>query len=136
MSCKRNSISVLVITHDLGLVAGFCHRILVMYGGKIVEAGPANDIFERPGHPYTAGLLRSTPRLDVVNERLIAIDGSPPDPKNPLAGCAFRSRCPIAEAECRNQPTLESCGEGREAACWLPFRDCWNPDLKRRQTVI
>ena len=133
---KKLHLSVLVITHDLGLVAGFCHRILVMYGGQIVEAGPAAEIFERPGHPYTAGLLRSTPRLDVVNERLIAIDGSPPDPKNPLDGCAFRSRCPIAEAQCRDQPTLESCGDGRTAACWMPYRDCWNPDLTRRQTVV
>ena len=125
---NKLQLSVLIITHDLGLVAGFCHRIMVMYGGQIVESGPANEIFQRPGHPYTAGLLRSTPRLDVVNERLIAIDGSPPDPKNPLTGCSFRLRCPIAEEECRKQPVLDSCGDGRAAACWMPFRDCWSPD--------
>ena len=116
-------LAVLIITHDLGVVAGFCDRVTVMYGGKIFENGPALDIFQRPAHPYTTGLLRSTSRLDVLRERLVAIDGAPPDLRDPPEGCAFRPRCPVAEDQCRQPPPLETCAAARETACWSPFPD-------------
>ena len=93
------NLSVILITHDLGVVAGLCHRVAVMYAGRIVESGKADDIFERPAHPYTQGLIRSTPRLDDRLDRLIAIEGAPPDLLTPPAGCAFRVRCPHAETD-------------------------------------
>ncbi len=92
---QRLGLSVLLITHDLGVVAGLCDRVAVMYSGKIVELAPAADLYRDPGHPYTAGLLRSTPRLDIVIPRLVSIDGSPPDLVNPPNGCAFAARCAL-----------------------------------------
>ena len=90
---KRLDLSVVIITHDLGVVAQLCHRVAVMYGGEIQEVGIAEDIFEHPVHPYTQGLLRATPRLDEVTERMIAIEGTPPDLIAPIPGCAFSPRC-------------------------------------------
>ncbi|HEY1346203.1 MAG TPA: ABC transporter ATP-binding protein, partial [Streptosporangiaceae bacterium] len=97
---QRLGLAVLLITHDLGVVAGVCHRVAVMYGGKIVETGPLAELFERPGHPYTAGLLSSTPRLDLVQHRLSGIDGTPPELIQPPAGCPFQPRCPLAIDRC------------------------------------
>ena len=99
-------LSVLLITHDLGVVAGLCDRVAVMYAGQIVETGRAEEVFERPSHPYTQGLIRSTPRLDDHMERLIAIEGAPPNMLAPPSGCAFRDRCPIAEPRCETMPKL------------------------------
>jgi peptide/nickel transport system ATP-binding protein len=90
--------SVMLITHDLGVIAEVAHRVVVMYGGRIVETGPVQDIFSRPRHPYTVGLLRSIPRLDGTARRLIPIAGQPPSPAAWPAGCAFHPRCTLAAA--------------------------------------
>ena len=87
---SRLRMAVLLITHDLGVVAGTCDRVAVMYAGRLAETAPAAQLFAEPAHPYTAGLLRSTPRLDRAQARMVAIDGSPPDMVRPPAGCPFR----------------------------------------------
>ena len=121
---QRLGVAVLLISHDLGVVAQVCHRITVMYAGKIVESGPAEEVFQRPGHPYTVGLMRSTPRLDLIQTRLVGIDGAPPDLVRPPAGCPFHPRCPLAVEECLEEmPPLETHGGGREVACWRAFTE-------------
>jgi oligopeptide/dipeptide ABC transporter ATP-binding protein len=115
---QRLGLAVLLITHDLGVVAGVCRRVAVMYGGKIMEMGAAEDVFERPAHPYTAGLLRSTPRLDVVRPRLVGIDGMPPSMIGPPPGCPFQPRCELASSACEVMPALAPHGQRREVACW------------------
>ncbi len=119
---QRLGLAVLLITHDLGVVAGLCDRVAVMYAGKLVEVAAADDLYATPGHPYTAGLLNSTPRLDVVMPRLVSIDGAPPDLVAPPTGCAFAARCPIAVAQCLEAtPGLKVHEGGRRVACWRPF---------------
>ena len=115
---QRLGLAVLLITHDLGVVAGVCRRVAVMYGGKIMEMGGADEVFERPAHPYTAGLLRSTPRLDVVRPRLVGIDGLPPNMTAPPPGCPFQPRCDRATSACETMPALRPDGDRREVACW------------------
>jgi oligopeptide/dipeptide ABC transporter ATP-binding protein len=118
---QRLGVAVVLITHDLGVVAGVCDRVAVMYGGKIVEEADASEIYPRPFHPYTEGLLRSTPRLDVVSERLESIAGSPPDLREVLAGCSYSPRCAAVTEMCRSAvPVLDQRGEGRRVACWNP----------------
>jgi peptide/nickel transport system ATP-binding protein len=114
----RLKLSVILITHDLGVIAQMCHRVAVMYAGKIVEVGLAEDIFERPAHPYTQGLLRATPRPDEVTERMVAIEGLPPNLIAPPPGCAFVSRCNCARESCRMQPEMVSYDEDRMVSCW------------------
>lgn len=111
--------SVLLITHDLGVVAGMCERILVMYAGSIVEEAPRREIFYAPRHPYTIGLLKSVPRLDRPrSDRLSQIDGSPPDLSRIPSGCPFHTRCPHATDLCRTVvPPLRPVGAGHRAAC-------------------
>jgi peptide/nickel transport system ATP-binding protein len=119
---ERLGLAVLLITHDLGVVAGLCDRVAVMYSGKLVEIGGADELFETPAHPYTAGLLNSTPRLDLVMPRLVSIEGSPPDLVNPPSGCPFAARCPLAITQClETMPPMQSYDGGRRAACWRPF---------------
>jgi peptide/nickel transport system ATP-binding protein len=118
---QRLHLAVLLVTHDLGVVAGVCNRVVVMYGGKIMERGSATDVFEHPGHPYSAGLLRSTPRLDFVQHRLRGIDGSPPNMIEPPPGCPFAPRCPIAFDRCAEPPPLVPAENGREVACWNAY---------------
>ncbi|MGF1626500.1 MAG: ABC transporter ATP-binding protein [Alphaproteobacteria bacterium] len=125
---QKLGLSVILITHDLGVVAGLCHRVAVMYAGRIAEQGEAEALFDNPAHPYTQGLLRSTPRVDEVRDRLIAIDGSPPSMIGPPAGCAFQARCPSADAACDNDPALVEVGPGRLAACVRPFTNSWTYD--------
>lgn len=118
---QRLGVAVMLITHDLGVVAGVCDRVAVMYGGKIVEEAKADEIYPRPLHHYTDGLLRSTPRLDVVSERLESIAGSPPDLRELMAGCSYAPRCGAVTDACRQSiPSLETRGEGRRVACWNP----------------
>jgi oligopeptide/dipeptide ABC transporter ATP-binding protein len=125
---QRLGLSVLLITHDLGVVAGLCDRVAVMYSGKIVEMAPAEDLYHRPGHPYSAGLLRSTPRLDIVTPRLVSIDGSPPDLVSPPNGCAFAARCALAVEQCLDAtPGLRIHSETRRVACWRPFEAPFEP---------
>ncbi len=116
---RASGMSILWITHDLGLVAGLADRVAVMYAGRVVEEARATDLFRSPAHPYTALLLRSAPRLDGALERLAAIDGQPPSLLSLPSGCAFADRCPLAEARCREaDPELREVGSAHLAACW------------------
>jgi peptide/nickel transport system ATP-binding protein len=118
---RRLNVGVLLITHDLGVVAGVCDRVAVMYAGKIVEDAPAADLYAAPAHPYSAGLLRSTPRVDIVLDRLVSIRGAPPDLRRPPAGCSYAARCPFVIDGCRReQPRLEPLPghEHRLVACF------------------
>ncbi len=114
----RLKLSVVMITHDLGVIAQLCHRVAVMYAGEIVEVGGAEEIFEQPIHPYTQGLLRATPRPDEVTERMIAIEGVPPNLISPPAGCAFAERCDQAKQGCTQRQSLTAYDENRQVSCW------------------
>jgi peptide/nickel transport system ATP-binding protein len=130
---RKLNLAIIVISHDLGVVARLCHRVAIMYGGKIVEEGPAQAVFETPAHPYTMGLLRSTPRIDDRLERLISIEGSPPDLLTPPPGCPFEPRCPIAIAKCLEPPALSNSSPGRSVACWRAgeVKEPWaKPDVE------
>jgi peptide/nickel transport system ATP-binding protein len=120
---QRLNLSVILITHDLGVIAQLCHRVAVMYAGEIVEVGEAEDIFENPIHPYTQGLLRATPRPDEVTERMIAIEGVPPDLICPPSGCAFSARCRKAGDRCLRPPSLVSFTETRKVSCWCACKE-------------
>jgi oligopeptide/dipeptide ABC transporter ATP-binding protein len=114
--------AVILITHDLGVVARLADRVAVMYAGRIVEQGTVRDLFHRPQHPYTWGLLESIPRIDRPrSERLHSIGGQPPALVGLGEGCAFRARCPLAHARCAETPALEARGgdAGHLDACWL-----------------
>lgn len=113
--------SILLITHDLGVVASLSDRVVVMYAGEIVEAGKAGEIFYAPRHPYTRGLLSSVPRVDQVKGGWVdAIPGSPPDLAQLPKGCVFASRCADAIAKCHHQaPELRGGGHGHVSACWV-----------------
>jgi oligopeptide transport system ATP-binding protein len=110
-----------VITHDLGVIAGLCDRVLVMYAGRIVESGPVRDIFRNPQHPYTAGLLSSMPRVDEAEAtRLATIPGQPPNLQRLPAGCAFNDRCKYVMERCLvERPALAQFAPGRMKACHL-----------------
>jgi oligopeptide/dipeptide ABC transporter ATP-binding protein len=112
--------AIITITHDLGVVAGMCRRILVMYAGRLVEVGPAKQLFAHPHHPYTVGLLRSVPRLDEPRkERLQSIEGLPPDLSHLPPGCSFAPRCWLAGEECwAATPELLETTDGRLSACF------------------
>jgi oligopeptide transport system ATP-binding protein len=117
---REHEAAVIVITHDLGVVAGMCRRILVMYAGRIVETGPAKPLFATPHHPYTVGLLKSVPRLNEPRrDTLQTIAGLPPDLAHLPPGCAFAPRCYLATEECwAAVPELESTDDGRLSACF------------------
>jgi oligopeptide/dipeptide ABC transporter ATP-binding protein len=111
-------LALVIVSHDLGVVAGIADRVLVMYAGRIVEEGPADRVFAAAGHPYTRGLLASVPRADDARSVLAAIPGNPPDPAALPTGCSFHPRCALAQDECREQrPQLRALGEGHRAAC-------------------
>ncbi|MGI2328326.1 ABC transporter ATP-binding protein [Planococcus sp. YIM B11945] len=118
---KKRNASIILITHDLGVVAEVADRVAVMYAGIIVESGTAEEIFENPKHPYTWGLLKSVPKLDaLVKERLIPINGTPPDLFAPPAGCPFAARCPFAMEVCvSHMPEAEQFSVTHQAKCWL-----------------
>ena len=120
LKSKLNT-SIILITHDLGVVADLCTRINVMYGGIIVEEGSDEDIFYRSKHPYTWGLLNSVPNpKQEIKEKLVPIEGQPPDLLKPPEGCPFVARCNYAMKVClKNQPPLFDLGEGHKSACWL-----------------
>lgn len=117
----KMSTSIILITHDLGIVAGMCDRVLVMYGGQIVESGTVEQIYKTPKHPYTQGLLRCIARLDMEKSKsLIPIYGTPPSLFSPPAGCSFCPRCDYAMRICKVQsPALEDVGTQHMARCWL-----------------
>ncbi|MGE7270677.1 ABC transporter ATP-binding protein [Brevibacillus panacihumi] len=118
---EEQELAVVIITHDLGVVAEIAHRMVVMYAGMVVETGTVEEVFANPRHPYTWGLMRSLPRLDESEkQRLVPIEGAPPDLFNPPAGCAFAARCDFAMEICKQQmPPTTTFGEGHEAVCWL-----------------
>jgi oligopeptide transport system ATP-binding protein len=122
--------AIVMITHAMGVVAGLCDRVLVMYGGRIVEEAPVRDIFYDPQHPYTHGLLRSTPRLDEpITAELRTIPGQPPNLQHLPPGCAFRERCFWRVERCRTEePAVHPAGPGRRKACHLKRLD---PGLDR-----
>ncbi len=112
--------ALIIITHNLGVVARYATRVLVMYGGKIIETGNSQDIYHDPRHPYTRGLLRSVPRLDEPAEtRLTPREGIPPDLLDLQVGCSFAPRCSFAIDRCtRETPPLLPVSEGHHSACW------------------
>ena len=118
---KKNQTSVIMITHDLGVVANIAQKIAVMYSGIIVESGTCEDIFYRPRHPYTWALIRSVPRLDLRNKQELAtIPGTPPDLLNPPVGCPFCTRCSYCMPICKEEmPEATEFGGEHKAACWL-----------------
>ena len=122
----KTGMSIIFITHNLGVVAEICDRVSVMYAGHIVEQGSVNDIFYRPRHPYTKGLLRSMPRVDELqHERLIPIEGTPVDLLDPPKGCAFGPRCEHCMKIClQRKPPMLTVGEDRHtSACWLQVKE-------------
>lgn len=118
---QKVNASTIIITHDLGIVARMAKRIIVMYAGKIIESGPTEDIYYRPRHPYTLGLLNSVPRLDEEDKsKLTSIPGQPPDLLTPSEGCAFYARCRYGMKICqKRKPENFLVGEGHMASCWL-----------------
>ncbi len=117
---RRLGMAVLLITHNLGIVAGTCERVYVMYAGQIVEEARVEDLFARPAHPYTEGLMAAVPRLDEQKERLAAIPGQVPPATSWPAGCRFHPRCPFAWDKCRTEtPPLLDAGPEHRARCWL-----------------
>ena len=117
---KKENTTIILVTHDLGVVAELCERVIVMYGGKIMEEGNVEDIFYNPKHPYTLGLLQSVPSVSNSKERLIPIPGSPPDLLNPPKGCPFCYRCSKARKICTEmEPSFYQISESQCCACWL-----------------
>jgi peptide/nickel transport system ATP-binding protein len=113
-------ISIVFITHDMGVVAELCDEMVVMYGGRIVERGTVRDVFNEPKHPYTFALLNAVPRLDRHDEQLLAIPGAPPDPSNLPSGCSFQPRCLVAVERCAtDRPPLVEFEGSQSAACWV-----------------
>jgi peptide/nickel transport system ATP-binding protein len=111
--------AIVLITHDLGVVAEMADRVLVMYAGQIVEQGSVSAVFAMPQHPYTIGLMGAMPALAVPRARLAAIDGMVPAPTAQPDGCRFAARCPFADAQCRRDaPPLAELGGGRRSRCW------------------
>ena len=116
---KEISMSVMYITHDLGVVAETCDRVMVMYAGRIVEKADVEKLFTKPSHPYTQGLLKAIPRLNAKRERLYVIKGMVPHFADMPVGCSFHPRCPYAYDKCvEEKPTLREIKEGHLAACW------------------
>lgn len=117
---KEYSLSIILISHNLGLVAEMVDRIMVMYGGKIMELGTAVEIFGSPLHPYTEGLIGCVPNIKLDQETLISMPGNPPDLVNPPTGCRFSPRCPKVMDICRQkEPVLKKHNDGQQVACWL-----------------
>jgi len=116
---EETGTAIIMITHDLGIVAELADDVAVMYAGRIVEHASVKTLFARPEHPYTVGLLGSIPRLDIEQPRLPAIEGLVPNPLHPVRGCRFHPRCPFAIEQCRREsPALVTVGDAHVAACW------------------
>jgi oligopeptide/dipeptide ABC transporter ATP-binding protein len=122
----QTGVSIILITHDFGVVAETCDRVAVMYAGRIVEQGPVDEIFDNPRHPYTKALLESRPRIDLVAERLPSIDGQPPALHDLPGGCRFAPRCAYATDQCRAAyPDAINCNEQHLVACWRVGELLW-----------
>ncbi len=117
--CREHGAAVMLVTHDMGVIAETCDRVAVMYAGRVVEIGPVRDVIHAPAHPYTVGLMGSIPAMDEDRERLLQIDGAMPRLTAIPPGCAFHPRCPRVFDRCRiERPDLFEAGSTR-AACWL-----------------
>jgi oligopeptide transport system ATP-binding protein len=120
---KKMGMAIIMVTHDLGVIADMCDEIIVMYGGRVCERGTAEDIFYRPAHEYTKGLLRSVPKPDSNKERLVPISGTPINLLNMPKGCAFCPRCDEAMKIClEQQPPQVQMPDGHFASCWLAYK--------------
>ena len=118
--CREHGTAIILITHDMGVIAETADRVAVMYAGHIVEIGPVDAVVNSPSHPYTRGLMGCIPRVDVRVDRLAQIDGAMPRLTDPVPGCPFNPRCPDAMERCyRERPLLCDVGGRSEAACWL-----------------
>ena len=120
---KRLGISVLLVTHDISVVAYVCDRVAVMYAGKVAEVGPVDTVLGRPVHPYSMGLMNAFPDLGRAARTLVPIEGAPPDLHDPPEGCRFAPRCPFVEPRCATRPPLVPIDEGHAAACWRHDED-------------
>ncbi len=120
-STQRLRVAMIIITHNLGVVARYANRVNVMYAGKVVESGISREVYHNPKHPYTLGLLHSVPRLDEPRKaKLDPIEGQPPDLANLPQGCSFRPRCKFAQELCAQEsPQLRDLGAGHLSACWV-----------------
>jgi oligopeptide transport system ATP-binding protein len=118
---RQLGVAMIIITHNLGVVARYADRVNVMYAGKVIESGVSREIYHRPMHPYTLGLLRSVPRLDQARKsKLDTIDGQPPDLANLPPGCSFKPRCSFAEEKCgQESPSLQEVWKSHFCACWM-----------------
>ena len=117
--CQTSDAALILITHNLGIIARYAKRVIVMYAGKIIEEGNSIDIYHSPKHPYTLGLLRSVPKLNTsYNTKLEAIPGNPPDLNNLPSGCSFQSRCFLANEKCKIEPPMTAVSEQHWSACW------------------
>ena len=112
--------AIIMITHDLGVVAGICDQVMVMYAGRTMEYGTAEQIFYHPTHPYSIGLMDAIPRLDGNEEHLVTIPGNPPNLLHLQKGCPFSPRCQFATEQCQTAPKLTAFNEGQLRNCWLP----------------
>ena len=124
--------AMMLITHNMALVASLCQRVVVMYAGRVVEEGPVEQIFKSPQHPYTWSLLRSVPRVDEARkDRLVSIKGLPPDLVSPPPGCKFHPRCPFVIDKCRTdpEPELEDVATNQVARCWVLMRNVKEEDV-------
>ncbi|HMQ71568.1 MAG TPA: ABC transporter ATP-binding protein [Rubrivivax sp.] len=120
--CRDHGAAVMLVTHDMGVIAETCDRVAVLYAGRVAEVGPVAEVIHRPAHPYTVGLMGSIPAMDEDRDRLLQIDGAMPRLNAIPSGCAFNPRCPQALARCRRErPELMTAGATR-AACWLVDR--------------
>ncbi len=116
---RQTNVAIIFITHDFGIVAKMCHRVAVMYAGKIVETAATRELFERPKHPYTIALLNSVPRLERKVDRLYYMEGQPPQMVNLPPGCRFHPRCPDVQEICREQePPEVEISDGHFVSCW------------------
>ncbi|HIS28319.1 MAG TPA: ABC transporter ATP-binding protein [Candidatus Avamphibacillus intestinigallinarum] len=132
---EKTGTAIILITHDLGVVANSAHRVAVMYGGKIVETGTVDEIFYEPKHPYTWGLLSSMPKLHEDTEELQSIPGTPPNLLDPPKGCPFAARCPYAMQVCKDHmPAYTEQSSTHKAACWL--QDDRAPDVEPPESIF
>jgi oligopeptide/dipeptide ABC transporter ATP-binding protein len=128
---RERGMAIILITHNLAVVASLCTRVIVMYAGRIVESGTTHQIFNSPQHPYTWSLLRSLPRVDELkHDRLLNIRGLPPDMTNLPAGCKFNPRCRFRVERCfREEPPLDEVAPGQQARCWVLMRNALKDEV-------
>jgi oligopeptide/dipeptide ABC transporter ATP-binding protein len=131
--------AMMLITHNMALVASLCQRVVVMYAGRVVEEGPVDQIFQSPQHPYTWSLLRSVPRVDEARkDRLVSIRGLPPDLVSPPPGCKFHPRCPFVVDKCKSdpEPQLGEVAINQVARCWVLMRNVSQEDVEAAKTSV